>query len=484
MAEDSTKRRRKKTEPERINLDEWAHDGALDGLLSFLTISPERAPINQGSTKVLDLLQNRGPDRSPGAGGQGPGDAKPSITGTVPVPEPVPDIDENVPPRRPPTLSISGTPSITGPVPVPDRQSPIPNPQPLIPSTWSETGTPSITATVPVIDRPAPGPRPLAPEQWHPKQATGFGNKKLYRCTLAQDGHSHTEEALYQILWRTGKPETEDSRLAVMGYGEMAGRVRLSFNNTKSACQRLIAKMSIEEIAREISDKRVGKTYRVYSYRAILERRKARGMEWVIRNKGVEFVTPQAAPIPSITDTVPFIDAVPATGRGTRSIQGRGTGSITGPLLENSFRAISREESSSFAAARASLVQALSDYGQPDDDVAHALLLRCRQVVADCSVSEIVHFIHQKGTLVRQDRAGRIASPMGFLLTAVPKCFAGETFERYREQERRRLEEERAIRERQQAEIDEWRREQEAVLADPEASGEDKRLAREILGLD
>ena len=96
------------------------------------------------------------------------------------------------------------------------------------------------------------------------------------------------------MLWRSGKQESDDTRLTVMGYGEMSKRVRLSFNNTKAACHRLIAKLAIEEAAREVSDKRQGKTYRVFSYRAILDRRKASGMEWVIRNKGIEFVTPSS----------------------------------------------------------------------------------------------------------------------------------------------------------------------------------------------
>jgi hypothetical protein len=449
---DDTKSRRKKKEPERINLDDWANAGALDGLLSFLNITPEQAPVNQGQKKVLNLLESRG--------------QAPALDDRLK--EALPDID---------TVSISGT--------LPDTDTPAKPPAPL-----PDIDTVSIRGTLPDTDRPrtSPPPAPAAPTPndvfSHPKQATGFGNKKLYRCLLAQDGHSHTEEALYQILWRSGKPESEDTRLTTMGYGEMAGRVRLSFNNTKSACQRLTGKLAIEEVAREISDLRVGKTYRVYSYRAILERRKSCGMEWVIRNKGVEFVTPTTAPPPSISGSLPVIDTVSETGREALSVSGRGTGSITGTLLENSFREITREEeSSSSAPERSALVEALAEYGQPDDDVAHALLQRCRAAVPDCTVEEVIHFVRQKGSLVRQDRSGRIANAMGFLLTAVPKCFSGESFGQYREQQRRSREEEQAMRDRQQAEIEQWRREQEAVLADPLATEEEKRFARETLGM-
>jgi hypothetical protein len=54
----------------------------------------------------------------------------------------------------------------------------------------------------------------------------------------------------------------------------------------------------------------------------------------------------------------------------------------------------------------------------------------------------------------------------------------------YLEEERKRQESERALRLRQEAEIEQWRREQEAVLNDPNASEDDKILARRTLGLD
>jgi hypothetical protein len=436
------KPKRKKDEPERINLDEWGNAGALDGLLSFLNIAPDQAPVNQGSRKVLNLLEQRTQERTTD-----------NETGTVSKSDSLPVIE-----RAPVILS----PGLDGPSQAEINPSifKAPSPQP----------EPSITGTLPFTD--------TQPQWNHPKQATGFGNKKLYRCTLAQDGHSHTEEALYQVLWRSGKPENDDARLTVMGYGEMSKRVRLSFNNTKAACRRLISKFAIEEVAREISDKRQGKTYRVFSYRAILERRRASGLEWVIRNKGVEFVTPLIGAL-SISDTLPVIDRVPETSTGTASKKGRGTPSETGTLLEKSFRKDLRESSS---ADIVSLIQALSDYGQPDDDVAHSMLARCQAVAPDCTPAEIIHFVHEKGKLIRQDRTRRITSPLGFLLTAVPKCLTGETFERYRNQERIRLEQERLRQERQQAEIEQWRREQEAILNDPNASEEDKQFARQVLG--
>lgn len=451
---DTTKHRRKRSEPERINLDEWGNAGALEGLLSFLNIAPEHAPVNQGANKVLDLLERR--HRPSPAESQ-------TITDREPVIEPALS-EEPVSATAESARETTASPATGEPCPIPDTLSVI-----------EETGAPPITDPLPVLD----------PEWSHPKQGTGFGNKKLYRCTLAQHGHSHTEEALYQLLWKSGTPEGDDeTRLTVMGYGEMSKRVRLSFNNTKYACQRLIAKLAIEEVAREVSDLRQGKTYRIFSYRSILERRKAAGLEWVIRNKGVEFVTPVVT-APPVTDRVPDIDTVSISGRGTVSISGRGTLSITGTLLENSLENTSREykQSPSSSTELPLLLRALADYGHPDDDVARQLLTRCRTAAPDCSTEDIVHFVHQKGALLRQDRSGRIANPLGFLLTAVPKCFSGETFDRYREQLRQSREFQRLEHEQQSRELEQWRREHQAVLEDPAASEEDKRFARQVLGM-
>ena len=267
---DTSRHRRKKGEPDRINLEDWANAGALEGLLSFLDIPPEQAPVNQGPTKVLSLLEQRRQAQHP-----------PAI-----APEPALTPSPEAPATAP------------GQAPITDRGQ-----QPLeVPVTSEDTSTSEKIdkdTTLPVIE-----------ESWkHPKQATGLGNKKLYRCTLAQHGHSHTEEALYQILWRSGNPETDDTRLAMMGYGEMGKRLRLTLNNAKFVCRRLIAKLAIEEVAPEICGQRQGKTYRVFSYRRTLERRKAAGMEWIIQNKGVEFVSPPDPDSPAITDPPPVIEA-------------------------------------------------------------------------------------------------------------------------------------------------------------------------------
>ena len=119
-------------------------------------------------------------------------------------------------------------------------------------------------------------------------------------------------------------------------------------------------------------------------------------------------------------------------------------------------------------------------YGNPDDDAVNALVESCRRERADATAEEIAHFIREKGKLITR----KIANPVGFLLTAVPKCFASDSFREYREQ-RMRERRQQAAREAEDPQAAErLRREGEADLADPNISEEEKRLIRRCLGLD
>ena len=94
-----------------------------------------------------------------------------------------------------------------------------------------------------------------------------------------------------------------------------------------------------------------------------------------------------------------------------------------------------------------------------------------------------MHFVHAKGALLQRPGT-RISSPIGFLLTAVPKCFTGESFQAFRlsraEQERRMLEES----DRQRAEVRAWQEAQQAILDDPATSEADRSLVRSLLNLE
>ena len=118
-------------------------------------------------------------------------------------------------------------------------------------------------------------------------------------------------------------------------------------------------------------------------------------------------------------------------------------------------------------------------YGNPDDDAVNALVESCRRERADATAEEIAHFIREKGKLITR----KIANPVGFLLTAVPKCFASDSFREYREQ-RMRERRQQVPREARDAQAERLRKEAEADLANPNIPEEEKRLIRTCLGLD
>lgn len=124
------------------------------------------------------------------------------------------------------------------------------------------------------------------------------------------------------------------------------------------------------------------------------------------------------------------------------------------------------------------VTEAWRGYGTPDAEIVAATVAACRRECQDATPAEIAHFVHEKGAYAVRKRVENVN---GFIRIAVPKCFAGEPFEQFRreraqaaarEAEHRRIAEQAAERNRR-----EWR----AVLDDPHAPEEDRRLARRLL---
>jgi hypothetical protein len=96
---------------------------------------------------------------------------------------------------------------------------------------------------------------------------------------------------------------------------------------------------------------------------------------------------------------------------------------------------------------------------EADEAAAAALWRRCREVEPGAGVDEVIHFIDLK--------AGKPGMPMpiGFLLSAVPRCFQGEAFRHFRQQRRDRLFAAEILRNEQ---ADEEQREWARSVLDPE----------------
>src|ERR1051326_3266289 len=106
------------------------------------------------------------------------------------------------------------------------------------------------------------------------------------------------------------------------------------------------------------------------------------------------------------------------------------------------------------------LFEALNQYGLAEEDTIKRLRTEARRIRPDVTDEELAHFIHAKAHLIR-GREG-----LGFLLTGVPRCLAGEQFEHFRKTQREAREHEAVERAQHEAELARWRREQQDILDD------------------
>jgi hypothetical protein len=140
-------------------------------------------------------------------------------------------------------------------------------------------------AAAPVSD-PAPVLRPVSG-----LDTTTVRRPRIRRCAAAHDGHSLGEEVLYQALWKAAGGDS-GARTIVIGWRGMSQLCRMTPKNCKINTQRLIRKLALEVLSPYNTPESIGTTYRIFPNEAIVRRRRAAGLEWVVRSRGVEFVDP------------------------------------------------------------------------------------------------------------------------------------------------------------------------------------------------
>jgi len=340
-------------------------------------------------------------------------------------------------------------------------------------NTVPESGTVPVSTTV-----PDSGTAPFfaATPEAH------FENKsrvRVFRATRVEHGHSSGEHIIYEVLWRNSVGD-QLSRQIQIGYDKLATLANVNWKTAKACLRSLEAKLAIETIGQADPNQQLGRIYRIYSFTVILERRRAAGLDWVEKGRGVKFL---AAPITSIPGTVPVSNTVPESGTvpetGTETVPETGTGTVpeTGTSIYiGSVKEVIKETSSSQSYSL--LAQKLSSLGVPvDDDAAQKIIKRCRNADSTATLEEISHFTELKVQQLAKRK--NIENWPGMLISAVPAYFDGEATEvrKYRADKLIQGSETTEM----QALAAEHRRQQEQILADPDASEEDKQWARRLL---
>ena len=124
---------------------------------------------------------------------------------------------------------------------------------------------------------------------------------RIREALSVQDGHSLAEQAVYDAMWREGKPYRGDARILTIGLRTLAEISHMAYSNCKANVRSLVAKLALDELPGfSYTD---GRTYIIHGQLEILRRRKEAGLTHVLRTRGVAFVQPQSgAPLSSAPD--------------------------------------------------------------------------------------------------------------------------------------------------------------------------------------
>jgi predicted transcriptional regulator len=361
-----------------------------------------------------------------------------------------------------------------------------------------------VTLDSPPVARPAPLPVSL----WLSESGEIVPASRVKRIRLAQDVLSPAEESVYDTLWGVKsagafKEERETCRIVQAGYDFLMKRTRLSKKTIQRIVDRLIDKgfIAIEKPADIYL--RSSTVYRVFAYRAVLERQAQKGRFHVAKiGPGFVYVREVADPrlmpagpadmttvvdsrqstvaeagpstaIHSVAPTDAADNVTTVVNAPTKDIdqQNRGIPSSSEHARRAGQGSGSAEISPAIEASEArELRRLLEGYrGFIDDDATCQLLRLCRLRAADCTLEEIAYFVSHKMRSIHG-----IHNPVGFILTAVPRHFENNAHASVRGF----LAEERNRRRRVwQEEYRYWR----SVAADREASPDERAQAEEVI---
>ena len=297
-----------------------------------------------------------------------------------------------------------------------------------------ETGTPATGTPKARVAKPRRVVRIAAPdvEKGIPEIGIPIHSLPLERghtirqATLVQDGHSLGEQAVYQTLWDHAQPYDSESRLIGIGYRTLSSLCRLTVNNCKANLIALCRKLALKELSGHGPTQ--SKTYRVFSYNAILRRRRQAGLTHYIKTRGVAFVDPS-------TGQEIFLAGIPETGiplseKGIPESDSSGIPVSAPPSLEQLNRQSPPPSVSSSSLPYQSIRTALEQtIGPVDDDAVVRLVYACLSRAPGIEDEEIAAMVRLKGARMRSEK---IQNPVGYLLTAVPRVLEGGGLERFR----------------------------------------------------
>ncbi|MFZ0591871.1 MAG: hypothetical protein WAM39_15505 [Bryobacteraceae bacterium] len=289
------------------------------------------------------------------------------------------------------------------------------------------------------------------------------------RARTVQDGHSMAEQQIYDTLWREARNSTDEYREITIGYRALAEKARLHRNTVDRNLASLEEKLAIEITKAEDRAGNIGRSYRVYGFRSVLERREGAGLVWFIKNRsGVRLLREE--------ELTPHTSQVrgPITSKVRGPVPSQVSGAVTTeviPPVTTEVTTIRKEEDSLLGTSTSAVSAVLSEeLGYVDDEAVRRIITESRKRIGDATIEEIANFTRITARRIRSIR--NLQNPIGLLIVQVPKCFEGEPFQNYRKVEFARKE----------AEKQELLRIANEILRDPITSEQSRRWAEQIIG--
>ena len=343
---------------------------------------------------------------------------------------------------------------------------------------------------------------------------------RLFPLRKGSDALIPEEQLLYQYMWNNGSPvahtgmvRTFTGSLSLLTKEIKRGDDR----STKRVVDTLIRKMAISIARHQSHNHLIPRTYYVFHWNEIQARHKSQGWTWAIKNRGIQllneeqarqiqqaqkegrkkkpelgraalaplapldiFFHPSGDSSPQVSgdtshqpsgDSSSQVSGEPGDNRGEVS----GDNSTLYPNQTSEERQFGEGDTmtNDIAALVAVLQQAL---GHADDDAARRILLACRQEAPAAPLEHILHFTGLTAQRMRSMKT--VTNPMGLVIRHTPRHFCGEAYTQFAAEDARRKTDER---ERQHQMQNELLSEARKILADPQATPEDRAFAQDIL---
>ena len=251
---------------------------------------------------------------------------------------------------------------------------------------------------------------------WETQNRPGYRRPKIRLASTVQDGHSLAEQAVYDAMFKAGKPYQGESRILTTGLRTLAEKARMAYANCKANVHSLINKLAVEDYGGGFSYT-TGRTYIIYSFGEILKRRRVAGLTHVIRTRGVAFVDPKTGIRPDVQITCSGALDTGALDLMTSAL-------VPGAPAYRDFR---KEQEQQHSAVDPAIVKELGKYGPISDAAAADLVDLCKAVCPELTTEEITLMIDQKMASTKVP-----SNAIGLLRIALPLCFQGDSFLQFR----------------------------------------------------